>query len=79
MKTFVWGLGTSDRCLRKEIRDELDKHAEQNIFAEAKKFNLTITEIGASRPICIDCEEEIKEKGIFSWSSFSKKKSKNRK
>ena len=89
-ETDISIVGTSDRYLRKEIRDELDEnekeapsivgnHAEQNVMDEAEKQNLTITEIGASRPICMDCEKEIKRKGIFSWSPFSKKKSKNRK
>ena len=89
-KTVLSIIGTSDRYLRKEIRDELKKneikaksifgnHAEQNIFAEAREQNLTIIEIGSSRPICFDCEKEIKKMGIFSWSPFSGKKSKNRK
>lgn len=89
-ETEISIVGTSDRYLRKEIREALNEneleaksilgnHAEQNVLAEAEKRNLTIVEIGASRPICLDCEEELKEKGIFSWSPFSGKKSRNRK
>ena len=83
-------VGTSDRYLRKEIREAMNedeivapsvegKHAEQNVMAEAEQQQLTVTDIGASRPVCADCEAVIKAKGIRSWSPFSGKKSKKRK
>lgn len=45
---------------------------------EATERSLTLLEIGASRPICLDCEEMIKAKGIETLTEFSGKVSKNR-
>ncbi len=82
-------IGTSDIYLRKEIRDSLfqyeieakskiGNHAEQNIIEEAIKQNLTVTEIGASRDICIDCQDILESMNIVAKTPFSGKKSKNR-
>jgi hypothetical protein len=83
-------IGTSDRRFQKEIENNiteneilaeshLGNHAEENVINEADKRNFTIKEIGASRDICLDCEEIIKNKGILSLTPFSGKKSRNRK
>lgn len=53
-------------------------HAEENIIEEAIEQNLSIIEIGASRPICLDCEELLKQMGIHTQTGFPGKKSKNR-
>lgn len=82
-------IGTNEEYLRAEIRRALlpheiiakskpGNHAEENILEEAAEKNLTITEIGASRPICLDCEELLREQGITTQTTFSGKKSKNR-
>ena len=83
-------VGTNDRYLRKEIREALEEneievpsiignHAEENVIAEAEKQNLNMTEIGASRNICSDCEKLIKKKDIKTKTPFSGKPSKKRK
>lgn len=83
-------IGTNDVRLHKDVKfalkeDEIpakchkDKHAEEDVIAEAENRNLTIKEIGASRDICSDCEELIKEKNIPTDTPFSGKKSKKRK
>lgn len=82
-------VGTSDKYIRKAIfealqahettaESKLGNHAEENIIEMAEKMNLHLIEIGASRPICLDCEELLKEKGIEAKTNFSGKKSKNR-
>jgi hypothetical protein len=50
--------------IRKALEDHeiiaksyLGNHAEENIIAEAEIRNLTLFEMGASRPICLDCED----------------------
>ncbi len=83
-------VGTSDSYMRKEIKEALlehetpadlidGNHAEENVIDMAEKLKLNITEIGASRPICADCEELLKEKNIEAKTEFSGKKSKKRK
>jgi len=82
-------IGTNEEYLRFEIRKGLHEHeiiaksragnhAEENVVDEAENRNLTLVEIGASRPICLDCEEKIKAKGIDARTEFSGKTSKNR-
>lgn len=82
-------VGTNEEYLRPEIRRSLlpheiiakskpGNHAEENVIEEAADRNLSIVEIGASRPICLDCEEMLKELGIHTQTGFSGKKSKNR-
>ena len=83
-------IGTSDKYLRKVIKEALleheiiaesspNSHAEINVINKAETLNLTLTEIGSSRPICLDCENTLKSKNIAAKSSFSGKKSKKRK
>ena len=83
-------VGTNEPYLRKEVKTALNdheipakskegNHAEENVMDEADERKLNITEIGASRPICNDCENKIKKKGIFTRSKFSGKKSNKRK
>lgn len=83
-------VGTSEDYMRQEIKEALNdneitaksrkgNHAEENVMDEADELDLTITEIGASRPICLDCENKIKEKGIDAKTEFSGKKSRKRK
>jgi len=83
-------VGMNDKYIRKIIREALEdyeipadgesgKHAEENVIAMAEKLNLTLTEIGASRPICLDCEELLKLNDITAKTEFSGKKSKKRK
>ena len=82
-------VGTNEEYLRFEIRRALldheiiaksrvGNHAEENVMDEAKERNLRLTEIGASRPICLDCEAKIVEQGIETQTEFSGKVSKNR-
>jgi hypothetical protein len=59
-------------------RSRTGNHAEENVMDEATERNLTLVEIGVSRPICLDCEELIKDKGIETKTEFSGKISKNR-
>lgn len=83
-------VGTSELYLRTEIKAALldyeisakgriGKHAEENVIDEAENRRLKVLEIGASRPICLDCEIIIKSKEIEAKTPFSGKKSKNRK
>jgi hypothetical protein len=83
-------IGTTEEYLRNEIKEALNaneiqakstkgNYAEENVMEEADEKNLTITEIDASRPICIDCEIKIRKKNIVAKIEFSGKKSKNRK
>lgn len=83
-------VGTSENYLRPEIKEALNKtgipanskqgnHAEENIQEEAGEKQLKVTDIGASRSICLDCEIKIKEKGIKACTIFSDKKSRKRK
>lgn len=82
-------VGSSEGKLRKSVAKELydfeieakgksGKHAEEYVLDEAEKRKLKITAIAASRPICIECEELIKEKNIKTNTPFSGKKSKKR-
>jgi len=80
-------VGSSEDALRKEVRESLEEneqevkdkgHAEEKVIKSAKNQNLTPTEIGASRPICLDCEELIKENDIPTETPFSGKRSKKR-
>ena len=82
-------IGTNEEYMRLEIRRALFEHeiiaksragndAEENVMEEATQRNLTLIEIGASRPICLDCEEKIKANGIETQTAFSGKVSKNR-
>lgn len=82
-------VGTNEIYLRTEIKRGLlsheivakskpGNHAEENILDTAAEKNLKIVNIGASRPICLDCEEKIKALGIETETEFSGKKSKKR-
>ena len=82
-------VGTNEIYLRTEIKRGLlpheivakskpGNHAEENILDAAAEKNLKIVNIGASRPICLDCEEKISSLGIETETAFSGKKSKNR-
>lgn len=82
-------VGTNEEYMRIEIRKSLfeheivaksrtGNHAEENVMDEAAERNLTLLEIGASRPICLDCEDKIKAFGIETQTEFSGKVSKNR-
>jgi len=82
-------IGTSERELRDIQRESLlvneveapsekGKHAEENAVAKAKNLGLKGIEIGTSRPICLDCEELIKQEGIIPKTELKGKKSKNR-
>ncbi len=83
-------VGSSEGRLRKTVKKELynfeieakgksGKHAEEYVIEKAENENLIITEIAASRPICIDCQEIIENKEIKTQTLFSGKKSKKRK
>lgn len=85
----IFIVGTNEEYVRMEIRRALfeyeiiaksrpGNHAEENVMDEATERSLTLLEIGASRPICLDCEEKIKAGGIETQTEFSGKKSKNR-
>lgn len=87
--TEVSIVGTSELYLRTEIKkgllpheivakSQVGNHAEENILHTAAEKNLKILSIGASRPICLDCEEQIKALNIETSTPFSGKKSKNR-
>ena len=82
-------VGTSEKYMQNDVLNSIEKneivatpnqnkHAEEDIIDEAEKREVKITDIGASRPICIDCEEIIKENNITSHTEFSGKKSKKR-
>lgn len=81
-------VSSSEKLLRKEVLLELKAHekeakgkghAEEKLIAYSEILQLTPTEIGASRPICIDCEKLITEKQIEIKSDCSGKLSKKRK
>lgn len=83
-------IGTSDNRMKKEVLNELDEkdiiatphdynHAEEDIIDEADSMKKKLKTIDASRDICIDCEEKMKERGIGTNTPFSGKKSRNRK
>ena len=83
-------VGSSGKYMRTEVLDSLEEneiiatahyenHAEEDIILEADLQNLKITEIGASRPVCSDCEDLIKLKNIVTRTPFSGKKSRKRK
>lgn len=83
-------IGTNEEYLRVEIRKALQPyeiiakshpgyHAEENIIMEAEARALTLYEMGASRPICLDCENLLATKNIETKTEFSGKPSKNRK
>jgi len=83
-------VGTSEEYLRIEIKKAMQaheipaksrkgNHAEKNVLDEAQQRDLTLVEIGASRPICLDCENLLKDKDIEAKTEFSGKRSKNRK
>ncbi len=82
-------VGTSEKELREaqrkvlqehevEAKSEKNKHAEENVINQAKAMGLQGKKIGVSRPICLDCEELIKEENIETNTPFKGKKSKNR-
>lgn len=83
-------VGTNEEYLRMEIRKALEPfeiiakshpghHAEENIIMEAETRALTLFEMGASRPICLDCENLLAHKNMEAKTDFSGKPSKNRK
>lgn len=82
-------VGTNDKSHRKEVKEQLNEneilaksksgnHAEENVVAEAEERNLNLTEVGASRPICLDCEELLKSQEITLKTKTSGKKSRKR-
>ncbi len=82
-------VGTNEEYMRMEIRRALlsheiiaksqpGNHAEENVILEAEARDLNLIEIGASRPICLDCENLLLEKNIEAFTDFSGKPSKNR-
>ncbi len=82
-------VGTNEEYLRMEIRRALESHeiiakshpgnhAEENVIREAEARELTLFELGASRPICLDCENLLTNKNIEAKTDFSGKPSKNR-
>ncbi len=82
-------VGTNERKLRKEQVEALkehekeaqskeEKHAEEKVIQKAQEMGLKGTEIGTSRPICLDCEDLIKAHDITSKTAFKGKKSKKR-
>ncbi len=82
-------VGTSDKIMQRDVINALEqneivaacqfgKHAEEDVIDEADNRNLTITEIGASRNICNECEDLLKSRNIKTSTPFSGKKSKNR-
>ncbi len=82
-------VGTSERYMNKDVinamneneviaKPNYNKHAEEDIIEEAEIRELKVTDIGASRPICSDCEKLIKENSIIAHTEFSGKKSKKR-
>ena len=82
-------VGSSEGRLRKTVKKALydfeieakgksGKHAEEYVIEEAENKKLTLTEIAASRPVCIDCQKIIKKKEIKTQTPFSGKKSKKR-
>lgn len=82
-------VGTSERYMQSDILKALEeheivatpqvgKHAEEDILDEAQRRELTIETMGASRPICLDCEQLLVDKQIESKTPFSGKKSRNR-
>lgn len=82
-------VGTNERKLRKEQVEALkehekeaqskeEKHAEEKVIHKAQEMGLKGTEIGASRPICLDCEELIETHDIKAKTEFKGKKSKKR-
>lgn len=77
-------VGSSEKTLRKEVKEALedheieaigDGHAEETVIQNALTLGLQGTEIGASRPICLDCEQIIKENNIVAKTEFSGKTS----
>ncbi len=83
-------VGSSEGKLRKTVKKALydfeieakglpGKHAEEYVIDEAAKRELKLTDISASRLICIECQKIIEEKKINTNTSFSGKKSKKRK
>lgn len=82
-------IGTSEKYLHKDVLNAMsnmevlanpnyDKHAEEDIIIDADDKDIVIKDIGASRSICLDCENLIKTHNITSHTAFSGKKSKNR-
>lgn len=51
-----------------------DAHAEESLIKSEKG----ITEIEASRPVCLDCKDLMNEKGVKSKTPRSSKKSRKR-
>ncbi|MCB1157408.1 MAG: hypothetical protein H7A25_16355 [Leptospiraceae bacterium] len=80
-------VGSSEKRLRPEVRAGLKEneieatgpgHAEEKVIKKAEIEKLHPTEIGVSRPICLDCKSLILQKDIQTKTNFSGKKSKNR-
>lgn len=82
-------IGTNERKLRKKQAEALleneieaqikeDKHAEEKVIQKATELGLKGKEIGTSRPICLDCENLIKQEGIVPKTELKGKKSKKR-
>lgn len=78
-------VGSSEGKLRKTVKKALydfeieakgnpGKHAEEYVIDEAEKRELKLTDISASRPICIECQELIEEKEVNTNTLFSGKK-----
>ena len=76
-------VGSNEVRLRKEQREAMynneieatgQGHAEVTVINKAEELELTGTEIGVSRPICKNCEELIKEKGVDNKTKFKSQK-----
>lgn len=80
-------VGSSEKKLRKPQREALmeneievvgEGHAEETILNHAKEHGMKVEEIGASRPICQDCDDMLKDAGTTSTSPRSGKPSTKR-
>lgn len=84
-ETDIVIVGSNEIRLRKEQREAFNEkeveatgigHAEETVILKADELNIQGIEIGASRPICEDCQELIQEKNIKAKTELSGKKSK---
>lgn len=82
-------VGTNDKYHRREVREALEPdeilaksnegcHAEENVVRESEERGLHLEAVGSSRPICLDCEELLKEKNVKLETETSGKKSRKR-
>ena len=80
-------VGSSEKHLRKSQRLKLkpneiaasgEGHAEETVFNTAKSLNKSVKEMAASRKVCSDCENLLKNSNIKIITPLSGKKSANR-